>query len=413
MKRIGLAAVVLLGVLVNVAPAEPAEDQLVLQDGRVIKPDHVKAIAEGLVVTVADDDEFYSWDDLEPGIAYRYRAQQVTKGAAGHLELARFCIERGLVREAFSELDRAEAASPELRERIAGLRREYESSVRSGARVVVGPGMPAQPETDPEKILQEQRSRAEVTAKLLGVPVSTLESDNFIIHTTFDRAGRAGLTRLAEKLYRRFRRTLGARSQEEFVWTGKVVVYAFARREEFTEFSEKAHQFPGAAAGAYFRAAAGQAELVVPANGGRKRFEQDLTHEATHLLLHFYRHPGRIPNWLHEGMAQSFEFKAFRRCRAHLDSRSRIAKDLREKRLLKVAQFVGKDRPQLASDLMGYAYAWSFVDYLIERRRSQLIKFIRELKDGTESREAARKAFGAELSELEPSWVRHIRTTYR
>ena len=396
MKRICFLALMLC-VLGGTSRSCAAGHRIVLADGRVVQGEHVMVTPEGLVVKTRDQDTFYVWDDLEATVAYRYRSQEVPQNAEGHLELAGFCIERGLVREAFAELDRAERAAPELAERIARLRKEYDASVRSGAHVVVGPGMVPEPETDPAKILQEQRDRGEVTSKLLGVPVVTLESEHFIIHTTFERGDAAGLSAFAEKLYGRLRRALGAGSDEAFTWTGKVVLYAFARRDEFTEFAERAHRFPGRVAGAYFRAVSGQAELVVARNGGRKRFEQDLTHEATHLFLHFYRHPGRVPNWLHEGMAQSFEFEAFRSCQAHVNARKRIARDLAAHKLMKLDDLLGPDRPGSASDLAGYDTAWSFVEYLRKKRRSQLLNYLRELKDGADSGQAAKKAFGVEL----------------
>ena len=80
--------------------------------------------------------------------------------------------------------------------------------------------------------------------------------------------------------------------------------------------------------------------------------------------------------------------------------------------MMKVTELVTKDRPHSASDLVGYAYAWSFVDYLLKNRRGQLIEFIRELKDGTDPEQAARKTFGLTISELEPSWVKYVRRTY-
>lgn len=402
--------VVLLDLLVCVPCHAEQAHRLILADGRIVTVDKVTLAPEGILARLHDREEFYTWTDLEPYTAYHHLGRQLGKGPEAHLKLAEHCIGRGLVREAFSELDRAQALLPEAKARIDKLRKQYETSVRSGARVIIGPDLHAD-DKPLEEVLAEQRTRGEVTGKLLGVTVATLESKHFIIHTTFDEADRDSLTALAERLHQRFSRTFAVKSSKEFAWTGKVVIYAFARREQFTDFSERAHSFRGTAAGAYFRAAGKQAELVVPRNGTREHFEQDLTHEATHLFLHFYRRTGRIPNWLHEGLAQSVEFKAFPKCPARTDAVTRISQDLSRKGLMKLRDLIDQDRPTAASDLVGYAYAWSFVDYLLEKRRTQLIRFIRELKDGTDLDKAAGKAFGVGLTELEPSWIAHVRKT--
>lgn len=260
---------------------------------------------------------------------------------------------------------------------------------------------------DPAKVLEEQRSRGQAAQRLLGVAVRTFESEHFIVHSTFDEAQGKDVPALAEAVYRQFVSVFKV-APDEFTWTGKVVVYALARREEFAEFSAKAHGFAGNAAGAYFRAAGAQAELVVPRNGDMERFRQDLTHEGTHLLLHFYRKPGGVPNWLQEGLAQWFEFKAFPDCKACTDSRALLKKDPAEKLSTGLADIVKDDRPRESSDLAGYSYVWGFVAYLVEKRPGEFVAFVRELKDGAGREQAAQKAFGEGFAQLVDSWARQV-----
>ena len=271
----------------------------------------------------------------------------------------------------------------------------------------VAPCPADEPKADPARVLEEQRARSDVTAKLLGVAVKTVESEHFIVHTTFDAVDAKKISDGLEEIDRQFKEALGVQDKE-FVWTGKVVVYAFAKPEEFATFSEKAHGYQGGAGGAYFRAALDQAELVLPRKGNDERFKQDLTHEATHLLLHFYRRPGLIPNWLQEGLAQWAEFKAVPQCQARADSRKRIASDLAQRKLLRLTALVDDGRPVSADDVVAYAYAWSLVDFLADTRRDKLVRFVRELKDGVEQSVAAKKVFGDDIPNLEPQWIRFV-----
>lgn len=260
---------------------------------------------------------------------------------------------------------------------------------------------------DAARTVEEQRARGEAAGRLLGRTVRTFESKHFIVHTTLDDAEGAEIPKLAEESYQRFRDAMGI-DEKDFRWTGKVVVYVLSGGEEFATFSEKAHGYQGGASGAYFRAALDQAELVLPRTQDAQRFKQDLTHEASHLLLHFYKQPGRVPNWLQEGLAQWFEFKGSPDSKAETEARKTVAGDPADKQLGQLNRLLKEGYPKEAADVAGYTYAWSFVDYLMDARRAELVRFMGELKDGADQEQAAKKTFGEDLSQLEKSWVKHV-----
>ena len=256
---------------------------------------------------------------------------------------------------------------------------------------------------DPADILQEQRSRGQAAARILDRKVSTFESDHFIVHVTVDETQVRDVPKLAEDAYRRFFSVMAAQ-ESEFVWKGKVVVYVLGPAQ-FTEFSRQAHGREGGAREAYFRAVLDQAELVLPWLDAPDRFRQDLTHEATHLLLHFYRSPGHVPNWLQEGLAQWFEFDAFPDCAARRQAHDTVARDSTKVRMRGLADLIKGNGPKSASDLSGYAYSWSFTAFLMDTRRPELLQFIGLLKRDVDQDRAARQAFAKDLTALEREWA--------
>ncbi len=257
------------------------------------------------------------------------------------------------------------------------------------------------------KVLAEQRRRGEAASTLLGRAVRTFESEHFIVHTTFSDADGEKIPGMAEAAYERFVKALDARAGE-FCWTGKVVVYVLAGGEEFMTFSREAHGVEGGTT-AYFRASDAQAELVIPRNDTGDHFEQDLTHEATHVLLHFYRVPGSVPPWLHEGLAQTLEFQAFPKCRERTEAQERVKKGLEDNEAVGLVRLVKEARPASSSDLTGYAYSWSVVDNLLTSRPDEMRAFVRQLKDGTTQEEAVQKAFRTSLEALEAWWLKQVR----
>ena len=384
--------------------------KVILADGTAIEATRIEPGSEGLTVFVGEQKRALTWEDLEAETAYRYRLSVTEPKGPAYLSLAEFCHRRGLVRESFAALSRATELAPELRERVEGLRAEYEASARTDRVVVGGAALPGAA-GDPEQVLVEQRGRAEIAGKLLLRKFSTRETVHFIVHTTVpDRLGNS-IDDLVEKgVYERLSKVLNV-PEGRFGWKGKVVVYVLGDGRELSEFALKAHSFPGQAA-AYFRAVEGQAELVLSRGTGEDRFKQDLTHEMTHLMVHYYVYPHRAPNWLQEGLAQSAEFEALPRAAARKESIDIIRRDLAGGAMMKLTELVGVDRPRSPSDLSGYAYAWSFVDYVKARRPAVLTAFLGLLKEGADPDEAFRQAFGADRAALEAAWVDYVRSTY-
>ena len=396
--RRGLAAPLALALLLVLTPWVAA-DVLTTVDGKQHTVDVLRVTAAGVVVKTADGETTWKFDDLEAACAYNYLRRTVEDGdAQAHLKLGKYCFKRNLPDEGYAELNLALKLDPALRNEIFKIRAEATNGT---------PRPPLTPE-ELQAVLTEQRGRSDVVAKAVGEQVFTLETPHFAMYTTFPVGDHPLLKELCEDVYGGFDRIFEISKNKDRMWDGKCVAYFFKTRSEFKKFAAAVHHYPAEVAGGYFRARGGQCELVIPNIEGLDRFKETLVHEGAHAFLHYYRVPGHVPNWVQEGVAQYFEFDRFPDS-AHAKTLNRdVLTAARSFRTIPLKDLVAASRPTGPADVDGYAFAYSYVDFLIHKAPKRFADFVRGMKSGLEPEEALKKAYGLDFDEFQKHWLAAI-----
>ena len=390
-----LAALLVLSALL--APARSAfADVLATVDGKHQTVTVLRIADAGVVVQAADGEKTWKFDDLEAACAYSYLRRTVgDKDAKGHLRLGKYCLKRRLYDDAQAELARAETLDPALENEVT---RTWIEGRDEGPRPLLTP-------QEVVAVEVEQRARAAGVAKAVARQVFTLETPHFIIHTTFPVGDHALFKELCEDVYQGFDRIFEISKTRDRMWDGKCVAYFFQNRTEFKTFAATVHHFPAEVAGGYFRARGGQCEVVIPNIDGLDRFKETLVHEGAHAFLHFYRATGHVPTWVQEGVAQYFEFDRFPDSRTVKMLKKEVLTEARSFGAVPLKNLAAEDRPTGPADIRGYAYAYSYVDFLIRAAPRRFADFVRGMKSGLEPEEALKKAYGWDFDAFQKNWT--------
>ena len=373
-------------------------DVLTTVDGKKLDIAVVDVTGRGVVVRTNTGRKTWRFDDLEAKCAVRYMRRTVDlKSADGRITLGKYCLKRKLVTEGRAELLEAKRLDPKRDNEINQIWAEMRSPEKR----------PKPSAEQLKRIVDEQRSRSTRVEDAVGKTVHTLETNHFIIHTTFPKPDHKLLKKLCEKLYAGFDAIFDMTENDDRMWDGKCVMYFFASRAEFLKFARVVHGFPGQRAGGYFRARGSQCEVVIPNLGGRERFKETMVHEGAHAFLHFYRQPGRVPTWVHEGVAQHFQFKEFPKSSMLRAVKRTLSRDAKSGRCLKLKDLANSRRPA-AGDHEGYSYAYSYVSYMIHKKPRAFAGFIRGLKSGLGAEEALENAYGWDFEAMQKRWRKAV-----
>jgi hypothetical protein len=259
---------------------------------------------------------------------------------------------------------------------------------------------------DHAALVAHEKKRVEVINARLGTHLRVTETPHYLVCCDGDTTTTAQFVRWCEALYTSLGGLFGIEAHER-VWDGKCMLFLFTRRAKFEECSCTLDKHDSARAGAYFAVedyGVGHPKLVkicLPLDEREPRRLQELfAHEGTHAFFEFYRKPGRLPLWLHEGLAE------------YMTTVNNPA--LGPEKSQKAALAAG-DRGDLVRRLFAaqtgqnlktaeYAAAFSLVDFLIADGKTKFKKFVEGLKDGKPQEESLAAAYGFGLRELEKRW---------
>lgn len=185
------------------AAGEVRGEVLTTVDGRAHEVTVVRVTDKGVVVRAGTGEETYAFDELEAKCACEYVKRTVKPDdAEGHMRLGKYCLKRKCTDEAKTALLRAK----ELEAKLAG---EID---RIWAEANAERPKPTLTPEQVERIVAEQRTRGDRAAKAAGHKVHTLETDHFIIHTTFGKIEHKSLMNICEDVYGGFDRISISRS---------------------------------------------------------------------------------------------------------------------------------------------------------------------------------------------------------
>ena len=261
-------------------------------------------------------------------------------------------------------------------------------------------------------LVAHQKTRLGAINTRLSLPLRMSETRHYLLFSDADSATTTRFAAWSEALYESLLKQFGL-SQRTRVWDGKCVVILFRRRRAFEQYAGTFDGHDARTAGAYFAAedhGPGLPHLVhlcFPLDTRDVRRQQELlAHEGTHAFFELYKTPGRLPLWLHEGLAEYMTTVNDRALRtAKWPPAVRVAAAGKSIAPLFEAQ------PADGLSLDEYSVALTLVDYLLEEGRPALKTFIDGLKDGKDQAAALQKAYGFNFAELERRWRKHLRST--
>jgi hypothetical protein len=259
---------------------------------------------------------------------------------------------------------------------------------------------------DHAALVAHEKKRIEIINARLGTRLRVTETPHYLVCSDSDTPTTAQFVRWSEALYAHLGGLFGIGPHER-VWDGKCMLLLFSRRAKFEECSRTLDAHDSTSAGAYFAVedyGTGHPKLVkicIPVDDREPRRLQELfAHEGAHAFFELYRRPGRLPLWLHEGLAEYM---------TTVNDPSLKAEKSRK------ALHAAGDRGELARKLLAaktgqglktaeYAAAFSLVDFLITDSKPKFKKLIDALKDGQPQETSLQVAYGFDLPELEKRW---------
>ena len=260
-------------------------------------------------------------------------------------------------------------------------------------------------------LVAHQKRRLGVINEKLGVRLRMSETRHYLVFSDADSAVATRFRNWSEALYGNLLKHFGLPERAR-VWDGKCVVILFGRRRTFERYAKVFDGHDASRAGAYFAVedhGPGRPNLVhmcFPSDSGDVRRQQELfAHEGTHAFFELYKTPGRLPLWLHEGLAEymtTVNDRALRAMKWPPAVRAAAAKKPIS------GLFAAKAGESLS--LEQYRVALTLVDFLLEQGRPKFKAFVDALKDGKEQETALQQAYGFDLADLARRWREHLRS---
>jgi len=260
--------------------------------------------------------------------------------------------------------------------------------------------------------------RAEIEAKTkqiertIGKKLLRIETPLFIIFTDLPHMTAHQYARRAERAYTVLQKHFPVK-KSQVVWNGKCFIFLFQRPERFEQFVvafKPGSKAPEQAGGLAWPTPVNPTLALFRGNHTDDDLYRTMVHELAHLFLQLFDRPVKIHDWIHEGVAQFFEFK--HRTRQDRVGRWKrlVARAVRSRRHMPWTQFVNQTLSP--ADHLGYAQAWSITAFLVEKSQGRYGKFLLNLKTGLDQDEALKQSFGVSLDRMERAWMRYVDQNY-
>ena len=201
------------------------------------------------------------------------------------------------------------------------------------------------------------------------------------------------------------------------LWNNKCPIYYFNTYSQFQKFAVEIDHSPGGTqSGGYFSHMGRDCHVAIPfydRMGEAPRLREahnTLYHEGTHAFLQLTGKNVNINSWLHEGMAQFIEFwYDANNNPGRTDRIGTLRECFRSGDILDWAS--AKNRPMGGADRVGYAFAWSRIEFLYRcfPDKQKLPNMIKLIKDGQKDEDAIEKAFGFPLDKIEQVWENWVK----
>lgn len=207
------------------------------------------------------------------------------------------------------------------------------------------------------------------------------------------------------------------------LWNNKCPTYYFDKYGQFQKFAAVIDKNPGAGrSGGYFSSRGRDVHICIPFYSERKhgvdldtQAHNTVIHEGTHAFLQLTGEDVRLSRWLQEGLAQFMEFYCYK---IHTNDKydgererriSLLKRDITADTVPTWSEM--KERPAGGTDIAGYAYAWSKLEFLYNNsNKTNLPGMIKKIKSGMSEDEAMASQFGQPVSKLESVYLNWMKS---
>ena len=185
-------------------------------------------------------------------------------------------------------------------------------------------------------------------------------------------------------------------------WPGRCEVYCLRSREEFEHLVARlGHIQPHTESHAYQIATGSKVTILLDSSAwlGHGQIYPRFAHEVTHAFLTHCAGRAPLPLWVHEGLAQHFEFQqpeAKADAKRHQRLRAEGSADERREALRAVLSADAIDE----ADERAYAMTWRLAEELLGTGHDRFPQFVRKLNAGAEAEEALEQVYGWSSEEL-------------
>jgi hypothetical protein len=241
-----------------------------------------------------------------------------------------------------------------------------------------------------------------------------IETEHFLIYSTWPRGNDKGLEKVAEKLYDKLVDQFGL-DDEPATEMPKMRIYCFWEKSEFQDFVDKcmpnvkpeAKKTSRKASG--FCSGLGYTTYVVlnrvkddrtSDEEARRRFYEVLTHETTHAFNRRAMSNEKLPTWLDEGLAEYMAAELVQDSYAS----SRWTDAVNE--VVTENKDVSYNFKEFGKERIDYGACQSFLRYMIRNRegRGNFIEMYKQLKAGVPVETAMNATFEMSTSEFYRRW---------
>jgi hypothetical protein len=259
-------------------------------------------------------------------------------------------------------------------------------------------------------IVEHQKKRIEAINNALGLELQMAETDHYLIFSNASPTVSRNFRKWCEALYRNLTKQFTL-SPSERVWDGKCILILFRCRRQFESYARRFDGMMAASrAGAYFgiedhgEGMPNLTHICIPMDTEDPRRLQELfAHEGTHAFFELYKTQGRLPLWLHEGLAEFMTTVNDRELRpAKWGPAARVGRSGRS-----IRNMFHRPMDGMLS-ITEYRVALTVVDFLLETGRKKFKRFVDALKDGVPQEKALKDAYGWSLGEMETRWRIHV-----
>jgi len=233
----------------------------------------------------------------------------------------------------------------------------------------------------------ELRKFCEQSANQMRLSLRLYESERFIVCTDLDEAWVTELLTRLNEIYRHTTELLG-QDPDANLFRGKCLIFVFDKRVDYFRFQRDMHDTDARGTGALCHGYGdGFVHIATFRRPTNSQTHHIITHEVVHGILHRYRTPVDIPDWVNEGLAVHL---------AHQVVPPSSGRSLYPKAALLLVEEEGLGEGFFESEHLPrsqYTVAGGLAEFMIEHSATSYVRFLDGIKDGKPWAESLEEAY--------------------